>query len=93
MSDSVATRIYHNTLAAERTVSADSMKVIGIVISNSSASAVDCEFTDAAGAAILAVTVAADDTFNLEVEFIVQGMIVAAESSAISVTVFYRPWA
>jgi len=93
MSDSVATRIFHNDLGSERTVSTDSMKVIAIVITNTTASAVDYEINDGAGTNIFNITVGADSTFLLQADFIVQGLIIAAEADTSHVTVLYRPGA
>jgi len=93
MSDSVATRIYHNDLDSARTVSSDSMKVIAIYITNTTSSAIDYEINDGSGANIFNITVPADSTFSMEVEFIVQGLAFAAEASTSHITVLYRPWA
>lgn len=93
MSDSVATKIYHNDLGEARTVSSDSMKVIAIVITNTTAGVIDYEINDGSGTNIFNITVGADQTFVLQADFIVQGLAFAVEADTSHVTVLYRPGA
>ncbi|MCI0558227.1 MAG: hypothetical protein MN733_07005 [Nitrososphaera sp.] len=93
MSDSVATRIFHNDLGAARTVSTDSMKVIAIYITNTTAAPIEYEIQTGAGTQIFKVQVGADSTIDLEAPFITQGLIFAAEADTSHVTVLYRPGA
>jgi len=91
----LATAIYHNDLGSARVVSADSLAVYAIIIANTTAAAIDYEFTNAAGTQILAITVPADNTFALEISdgFVTQGLTVGVEASTSLVTVLYRPGA
>ena len=93
MADFTATAIYHNDLGSARTVSTGSMRVLNILITNTTNAIVDYEIQNGAGTQIMKVTLPADSSFTIDADFIVQGMIIAAEADTSFVTVFYRPGA
>ena len=78
-------------LDAERVISADSIRINGIVVSNNSAGVREVEFVDADGVAIMSVAILEDTTIPIEIEWLAEnGLTISSLSEAgVTVTVFH----
>jgi len=78
------------TLAAARVISADSIKVHGIVIANTSQAAVTVIFEDSANTAVMTVEVPANNTHNVEILWLADnGLGIRIVNANVIVTVFH----
>ena len=87
-----ASKVTTFAMDAARTVSSgETITVFGIIISNTTSNPADLVFQNGSGTAIITVTVPANDSKIIDIEFIADdGLVIASAGSAdVDVTVFY----
>jgi hypothetical protein len=85
-----ANLIFSNTLAAARTVSANSIKVFGVVVA-SSATNPTITFSNTAGTQVLKILCPTNNTIvaDFSSPWLTDGLTIAIESANTTVTVYY----